>query len=488
MSASVVARAGALGALTAAGQLLLVGTLPLYSRVFEPGAYGQYVIFVGTAGIVGVLAGLRYDSAIVLPRNDRIAGALTALVLLIACLVAALMVLAVLVSAPVLASHGTLSAARHFGLGLAAATLIGALQRCLTSWCVRQARFLQIGIGQFGLSLVTVVAQLLLVRVAGPLSALVWGYVMALGVQSACLATPRLTRVWLGGMSWRAIRIAARKYRRFPGYMVGYALASTLRDRLIQIMLGIGAGAAAVGRFGLAYRVAFAPNSLIYSAVSPIFYAIASRGTKGAVGRFAAGLVEAGFIMLVVPYIVFAIEAPALTDELLSARWYGTGPYLRALAAPALMLAATCWLDRAFDSFRRQNVAFALEATFTVAAVGTVGALSRLLDPVAVTWVFGTMGVIYYWTYFLMVFVSCGFPRADFGRACLNGALAAAVTLIVAAAAHRLQQPSWRVMNYAALYATVVATWIRFCGGAAILGMLIRSRVGDQHTTTTPEW
>ena len=62
------------------------------------------------------------------------------------------------------------------------------------------------------------------------------------------------------------------------------------------------------------------------------------------------------------------------------------------LFAAALMLAATCWLDRAFDSFRRQSVAFALEATFTIASVGTVGALSRLLDPVAVTWVFGAMG------------------------------------------------------------------------------------------------
>jgi hypothetical protein len=456
--------------------------------VLAPGPYGEYVIFVGSAGIIGVLAGVRYDSAIVLPRNDRIAGALTALVLLIACFVAALLVLAVLASEPLLESAGALSAARHFGLGLAAATLIGALQRCLTSWCVRDGRFLQIGIGQFGLSLVTVVAQLWLARPAGQLSALVWGYVLALAVQSLCLATPHLARAWLAGMSWRAMRIAARKYRRFPTYMVGYALASTVRDRLIQIMLGIGAGADAVGRFGLAYRVAFAPNSLIYSAVSPIFYSIASRGSKAAVGHFAAGLVEAGFVMLLVPYVVFAIEAPALTDELLAERWHGTGPYLRALAGPALMLAATCWLDRAFDSFRRQNVAFALEATFTVASVVTVGALSRLLDPVTVTWVFGTMGIVYYWTYFFMIFVSCGFPRTDFRRACFNGALAAAFALSAAAAAHRLHELTWRVAAYAAVYATVLGCWIRFCGGADILSMLMRLRVGDQHTTTTREW
>jgi O-antigen/teichoic acid export membrane protein len=479
MSASVASRAGVLGALTAAGQLLLVGTLPLYSRAFDPGVYGEYVIFVGSAGIVSVLAGLRYDSAVVLPRDDRVAAALTGLVLFIASIVAALIALATL-AAQAWAPGTAGSVGRHFGLGLTAATLIGALQRCLTGWCVRDRRFMQIGVGQFGLSLVTVVAQLLLVRLIGQSPALVWGYVVALAVQTLCLLRPDVAGVvWPRGGSWRALRIAARKYRRFPTYMVGYALASTVRDRLIQVVLGIGAGADAVGRFGLAYRVAFAPNSLIYTAVSPIFYSIASRGGNIAVGRFAARVVETGFVMLVVPYVAFAIEAPTLTDELLSARWHGTGPYLRALAGPALMLAATCWLDRAFDSFRRQNVAFVLEASFTIASVALVAGLSRFLTPVSVVWGFAGLALIYYWSYFLMTFVACGFPLIDFRRACLTGMLTFGVALTLGALVHELQDLTLRFFSYAFLMAGVVAFWTRFRGGADILRRLMRSRVDD---------
>ena len=125
------------------------------------------------------------------------------------------------------------------------------------------------------------------------LPALIWGYVCALGVQTPGLsfAAPRPAREPVSaGLdppdgSLRGLKIVAQ-YRRFPMYMVGYGLASSARDRLVQIMLGIGAGAAVVGRFGLAYRVVFAPNSLIYSAVSPIFFAIASRGSRAA-GRAA---------------------------------------------------------------------------------------------------------------------------------------------------------------------------------------------------------
>ncbi len=482
MAARVVSRAIALGSLTAAGQLLVIGTLPLYSRRFDPGAYGEYVIFVGITAVISVFAGLRYDSAIVLPRRAVVAQALSGLVMTIALLVAAGIAL-LAVTAPALLSGEASQIGRSFGLALAAATLVGAVQRCLTSWCVRDSRFLSIGIGQFTFALMTVVTQLLLVRVIPQLPALVWGYVWALVAQSLCLALPaHLQGHWLSGASLRAMRIAAARYRRFPTYMVGYALASSIRDRLIQIMLGLGAGTAAVGRFGLAYRVAFAPNSLIYSAVSPIFYSIASRGTREAVGRIASALVETMFVALVVPYTAFAIEAPALTDELLSEKWHGTGPYLRALAAPALMLAATCWLDRAFDSFRRQHAGFALEASFTVVSVATVGVLAQFLDPVSVTWAFAGLGLVYYWVYFLTTFFACGFPLADFRRACGSGLGALLVAVVGAATVHQAPPTLARVVGYGFLMTVVLAGWLRVRGGAAILKTLAQLHVGDPST------
>lgn len=487
MASSVVSRAAGLGALTAVGQFVIIGSLPIYSRVFDPGPYGEYLIFVGAVGVVSVFAGLRYDSAIVLPRDDRIASRLSALVMFIALTVAiAIAGATLLAQAFEWAPDGWMGIEGDLGYGLAAATAIGAAQRCLSNWCIRGSRFFLMGFGLLIFSLATVVAQLALVRVTGQLPALIWGYVCALGSQCVCLATltSRLDRPrWAGAASFRGLKIVARKYRRFPRYMVGYALASSARDRLVQIMLGIGAGAAAVGRFGLAYRVAFAPNSLIYSAISPIFFSIASRGSRAAVGQFAAGLVEATFVVMVVPYVAFAIEAPAMTDGLLSYKWHGTGPFLQALSGPALLLAATCWLDRAFDSFRRQKVAFTLEASFTSVSVVLVAFLSRYVGAVTVAWVFGILAIIYYWTYFLMTFVACGFPLADFRRACVTGLLAAAAALTLGVVTHQVPALLLRLPSYAVVMAMVILSWIRFRGGADILRLLMRSRVGAHDAT-----
>jgi O-antigen/teichoic acid export membrane protein len=486
MTSSVFSRVAGLGALTAAGQLLIVGSLPAYSNIFDPSTYGEYVIFVGMYSVLSVLAGLRYDSAIVLPRNDGVAYALSALIMSIALTVSASIVaLTVITAAFELTPVRWDANVGHFGYGLAVATAVGALLRCLAGWCVRRSRFLLIGWGQFVFCLVTVVAQLSLVHIVGQLPALIWGYVCALAFQTLCLmflALHMRRPRWAFRESLRGMKIVARKYRRFPTYMVGYALASTVRDRLIQVVFGIGAGAAVVGRFGLAYRVMFAPNSLVYASVSPVFFAIASRGSRLSVGRFAAGLVEAIFVVLVVPYTAFAIEAPALTDAVLSPKWEGTGPYLQALAGPALLLATTCWLDRAFDSFRRQSVAFSLEASFTVISVVCVGFMSKLIDPVSVAWIFGAVSLAYYWIYFLSTFVACGFPLSDFRRACISGLMSSSGALVLGALTHQIPSLFLRFPVYALGMAAVIAIWARFRGGADILRSLTQSRTNDQAT------
>jgi O-antigen/teichoic acid export membrane protein len=484
MAFRVASRVAGLGALTAAGQLLIIGSLPAYSKIFDPSTYGEYVIFVGAFTVISVLAGVRYDSAIVLPRNDRVAATLSVLVMLIAVSVsAAIAAVSLAASTFRWTPDRWVPIASHLGYGLAVATTLGALQRCLTSWCVRGGRFLLIGWGQFAFCLLSVIAQLSLARVMQQLPALIWGYVCALGFQTGCLATLTMSLkrdAWKIENTLRGLKFVARKYRRFPAYMVGYALASSLRDRLIQVVLGIGAGAAVVGRFGLAYRVVFAPNSLVYSAVSPVFFSIASRGNRVSVGRFAASLVEATFVVLVVPYVGFAIEAPALTDAVLSEKWRGTGPYLQALAAPALMLVATCWLDRAFDSFRRQSVAFSLEASFTFTAVILVGVLSKFIQPISVVWAFAMLASVYYWTYFLLTFIACGFPMADFRRASRNGLIAIVMGSLGAFLAQLSARLEVRAALYALVMASVIGVWLRSLGGAATMRALMQSRIGSE--------
>jgi hypothetical protein len=162
---------------------------------------------------------------------------------------------------------------------------------------------------------------------------------------------------------------------------------------------------------------------------------------------------------------------------LLSEKWRGTGPFLRALTAPALLLAATCWLDRAFDSFRRQNVAFALEVSFTVISVALIAFLSRLVDALIVVRVFSLLGVAYYWIYCLMTFLACGFPLAALRRTCVVGILAAIGALALGAAVHQFPPLALRLPGYALSMVVVISCWLKFGRGAEVVRVLLNSRI-----------
>ena len=246
------------------------------------------------------------------------------------------------------------------------------------------------GWAQFVFCLASVVAQLSFARSHGSAARADLGVCRRARLQTACLrpalelpAVPRAGRHSSIGVRCCSLRANTAAFRLTWSAM---RLASSARDRLIQVVLGFGRGCGCRGslrsRISGGVRTQFAR---LQRGVAGIFRDRESRQPRRR-GALCRGLVEATFVVLVVPYIAFAIEAPALTDALLSRKWHGTGPYLQALAGPALMLAATCWLDRAFDSFRRQHVAFSLEASFTLISIAIRRLVIALIDAVSVVW------------------------------------------------------------------------------------------------------
>ena len=75
---------------TAVGQVLLVLALPVLTRLYTPADYGALAVYSATLTVLLVLASLRFEQAIPLPEDDRVAGSLLALSLLSLTLVALL--------------------------------------------------------------------------------------------------------------------------------------------------------------------------------------------------------------------------------------------------------------------------------------------------------------------------------------------------------------------------------------------------------------
>ena len=67
---------------TTLAQIIVVLTSPLLTRLYGPEAFGFYALFASITGILGVIACMRYELAIMLPKTDEEAANLLGLCLL----------------------------------------------------------------------------------------------------------------------------------------------------------------------------------------------------------------------------------------------------------------------------------------------------------------------------------------------------------------------------------------------------------------------
>ncbi|MGI5933055.1 MAG: lipopolysaccharide biosynthesis protein, partial [Eubacterium sp.] len=77
---------------TTFAQIIVVLASPLLTRLYGPEAFGFYALFASITGILGVIACMRYELAIMLPKTDEEAANLLGLCLLCVAVVSGLTV------------------------------------------------------------------------------------------------------------------------------------------------------------------------------------------------------------------------------------------------------------------------------------------------------------------------------------------------------------------------------------------------------------
>jgi Membrane protein involved in the export of O-antigen and teichoic acid len=99
----VLVDAGTLLSGTVLAQVVVLVTTPLVSRLYSPSETGLFAAFMTLPQTIAVVAGLRYDMAVVLPERDADARRLVRLVMAVAALVSVLTSAVTWMAAPTIA-------------------------------------------------------------------------------------------------------------------------------------------------------------------------------------------------------------------------------------------------------------------------------------------------------------------------------------------------------------------------------------------------
>lgn len=254
---------------TGLAQVVQLIATPVLTRIFTPEEFSVYQLFYSAAAIVAVVATLRYELAIVLPREDSDARKLTSGSILISFFLA-LFCIVVLLACFLLGYFR--EAPFYFWLPLYIA--LAGISQSFNYWSIRK--------GTYNLNLTsritTSVVQAGTGIALGMAGYTTFGLIIAL-FSGQIASSLILSRDYLQSPKSFSLKNGTARLRellqehvKFPKFNSPHALVDTLQDHGIVFVLSIYFEQSLIAFYGQAFRLLKAPVGFIGAALHQVFY------------------------------------------------------------------------------------------------------------------------------------------------------------------------------------------------------------------------
>lgn len=420
----------------AAAQAVVFLTLPLLSRLYNPYDFGVWALIQSTALLFGSIATLRFELAVVLPKDHNEAcrvlciGLGFAILLSIICMVILPWVL------PYIFAEQKIEDIKLAEWTVPLIVLFAAANQLGLAWCTRTAAFGIYGGSQLLYATGCAAIPTWFSYHPPSVNGLVLGTVLSFFLVQIGLWVyifTDISRLDLRfGFSWQNWIELLFKYHRYPIYMTPYTVIGAIRDRILFFFMGHYGSAAEVGLYSMAQRLTNAPNNLVASTIRPVFFQFAVNQEKKAVQRMVNSIMMK-LVVLIVPPITFYFFYPEqLLAHLLGHGWVNAAPYTMILIIPMIPMLLGNWMDRYLDVLGLQRMAFLMETLFSLAAVATIILAFRMDSSVRVAVsIQAIIMAVYLTVWIIMVFRAAGMPIYSLFHVLINAACISIISAII---------------------------------------------------------
>ena len=339
---------------------------PVTSRLFDPQAFGMAALFTSAASVIGMVATLRYEMALVLPKKEEDAVALFG----VCGIVLFLMSLATFVFVFFFGSH-LLSWAKAeelnpYLLFFPAYVFLLGLERLIQFWNTRHKRFELVAKSRIlttvptaaaeicgGLAGFTTAGNLVILRTV---SLIVAPFCMLWKLFSNELAT--LVRMWPKGGFWRV----SRRYRKFPLFDSWAAFLNSISWNIPLILMPAFFGPSEAGLFAKALFLLYLPVLLIGQSVGQVLLQSAAEKRKNRyeLQELIQGLFHRMITFAILPLTLIGVIGPEIFTICLGDWWTASGTYARIICPWLLMLLLFSSIRTLYQVLERQGIGLAL--------------------------------------------------------------------------------------------------------------------------------
>lgn len=311
---------------TSGAQILLTLAVPFLTRLYTPKDFGILAVYASLLAFIVVIASLRYELAIPLPKNEEDAANITFLSLIL------IIVISILIGI-VVSSFGTFIAkllnvpllVNYFWL-LPIGVFFSGAYSVFNYYSIRRKRYKTIAYTGFTKAVISIGVQFIAFKLG--VFGLLLGQVIGQVVGTLTLARSSLNTFFFKQISWNGIFQMANRFRQFPIFSTWNSLLNTMGLYLPSLILAIFFGPASAGLYSIANRVLNLPASIIGRAVGQVFFGDASKVNREKnLGALMTKIIDKLLSFSIPPAIFAILIAPSFFSLVFGNEWEIAGQF-----------------------------------------------------------------------------------------------------------------------------------------------------------------
>lgn len=384
---------------TALGQLAVVLSSPILTRLYTPDDFGLLAVYAAVLGMLGVVAGLRYELAIPLPKSTGGAANLLALTLMCVAGISLLLISFILafqnkiplwLKAPAIADYVFLIPLGVFLTGVYQAFNYWAIRRKNFSSIARTS--VQQGIAGAGLQIAFGLLH------AGSLGLLIGQVVgQTAGIWLLVRDAYKNDKAKIQHVRWSRIVLLSKKYVRFPKFTTWQALLNTTSSMLPMILFASLLSPSIAGLYILAHKTLSLPLSLFGRSIGQVFHSRAAEAYhRGTLDQLTLTTFRRLLQIGLGPLILIGILAPDLFSFTFGSEWRPAGIYARWMVPWLIVQFVVSPLSVVTSVTGHQFGELVSQVLFFLIRIGTILIGTLLLENSLVIELFALSGAIVY--------------------------------------------------------------------------------------------
>lgn len=321
---------------TTIAQIVPIVVMPILTRLYSPIEFGELGIFISIAGLISVIATLRYELAIILPKKDEDAINVLALSLILSFFMCIISFLIILLFHNSISSFYKCSNLDKCLFLVPLSILFIGIYQSFNYWANRKKQYKRIAISRIYQTSSAAITNIFL----GVTKFIPNGLILGTVIGQAFSATVFIVQTWkddkekIKFISKEKIIKQAIIYKDFPRINSLHAFVDTFKEALIIFMIPFFFGMTTLGYYALGLKIVSLPIGLISVSVSQVFYQKASHlyANDGDLPLLIKKtLIKMG--LLILPFfIILILFAPNIFSLIFGEEWREAGEYIQILS------------------------------------------------------------------------------------------------------------------------------------------------------------